>query len=72
MPQPSRDRRPANRVHVCIAIGLLALAQAAWAERPAGKAGVDWGDPKGQDCVDCHMTESPALYMEWNRSAHGQ
>ena len=67
------NRRPASRVGLCLCIvGLLGLIQTAQAERAAGQPGIDWGDPRGQDCVDCHMTESPALYLEWNRSGHGQ
>ena len=54
--------------------GLFLVVQAgpASAARPAGKVGVDWGKAKGQECVDCHMTENPGLYWEWNRSQHGQ
>ena len=36
------------------AVGLLVAANA-HAIRPAGQPGVDWGDPKGQECIDCHM-----------------
>ncbi|MGA7979235.1 MAG: multiheme c-type cytochrome [Chromatiaceae bacterium] len=42
------------------------------AARPGGEYGVDWGKPKGQQCVECHMTENPGLYLEWNQSQHGQ
>ena len=54
--------------------GLFLVVQAgpASAARPAGKMGQDWGKPKGQECIDCHMTENPGLYWEWNRSQHGQ
>ena len=45
---------------------------AAEAARPGGVQGVDWGKAKGQECVDCHMTENPGLYWEWNHSQHGQ
>ena len=54
---------------------LLALGLAAstlFAARPAGEIGKDWGDPAGQECVDCHMTENPGMTLEWNHSAHGQ
>jgi hypothetical protein len=72
MKKKNRNLRLARWGSLWIGAGLLALGSAAQAERPAGKAGVDWGDPKGQDCVDCHMTESPGLYWEWNHSQHGQ
>ena len=54
--------------------GLFLVVQAgpASAARPAGKIGVDWGTAKGQECVDCHMTENPGLYWAWNHSQHGQ
>jgi len=42
------------------------------AARPSGEYGVDWGSVKGEECVECHMTENPGLYWEWNHSAHGQ
>lgn len=56
------------------ALGLAAMLAApnADAVRPAGQPGVDWGAPEGQDCVDCHMSENPGLYWEWNHSQHGQ
>jgi len=72
MKNKKRDYRLARWTSLWVGAGLLALGSAAQADRPTGKAGVDWGDPKGQDCVDCHMTESPGLYWEWNRSQHGQ
>jgi hydroxylamine dehydrogenase len=72
MKKKSRDLRLVRWASLCLGAGLLALGSAAQADRPTGKAGVDWGDPKGQDCVDCHMTESPGLYWEWNKSQHGQ
>ncbi|MBK1724078.1 multiheme c-type cytochrome [Thiocystis violacea] len=55
-----------------LASGLLILATAVLAARPTGEVGVDWGDPRGQECVECHMTENPGLYLEWNQSQHGQ
>jgi nitrate/TMAO reductase-like tetraheme cytochrome c subunit len=72
MKQSSRVGWSARLASLCVGVGLLTLGPAAFAERPAGQAGVDWGDPKGQECVDCHMTESPGLYWEWNHSQHGQ
>ena len=52
---------------------LLAIPSfSAQAARPSGEIGKNWGNPKGQECVDCHLTESPGLYWEWNRSKHGQ
>jgi hydroxylamine dehydrogenase len=72
MKKKSRDLRLARWASLCVGVGLLALGSAAQADRPVGKAGVDWGDPKGQECVDCHMTENPGLYWEWNHSQHGQ
>lgn len=53
-------------------MALLLAYGSAQAARPAGKTGVDWGTPAGQECVDCHMTENPGLYWEWNKSQHGQ
>jgi len=53
-------------------MALLLAYGPAQAERPTGKVGVDWGTPAGQECVDCHMTENPGLYWEWNKSQHGQ
>lgn len=53
-------------------LALLLANGPAQADRPAGKVGVDWGNPTGQECVDCHMTENPGLYWEWNHSQHGQ
>ena len=54
--------------------GIFLLAQfgSAQAARPSGKIGEDWGTPKGKECVECHMTENPGLYWEWNNSQHGQ
>ena len=51
---------------------LLALGTSAEAARPGGVIGKDWGNPKGQACVDCHWKESPGLTQEWNNSQHGQ
>ena len=72
MRKKSRALQPTRWVGPLVGVALLALGSAAQADRPTGKAGVDWGDPKGQECVDCHMTESPGLYWEWNHSQHGQ
>jgi hydroxylamine dehydrogenase len=57
-----------------LAAGLLLAAQVgpADAARPSGEYGKDWGDPAGQACVTCHMTQSPGLYWQWNDSQHGQ
>jgi len=52
-----------------LALLLLIPAQAA---RPGGTIGKDWGAKGGKECVNCHMTESPGLYTEWNHSQHGQ
>ncbi len=54
------------------ALALMVANGPVQADRPEGKAGVDWGNPAGQECVDCHMTENPGLYWEWNHSQHGQ
>ncbi len=40
--------------------------------RPGGEIGKDWGNPDGEECVECHMTENPGLTLEWNHSGHGQ
>ena len=53
-------------------VALLLAYGPAQADRPPGQVGVDWGTPAGQECVDCHMTENPGLYWEWNKSQHGQ
>ncbi|MCG7870841.1 MAG: cytochrome C552 [Candidatus Thiodiazotropha lotti] len=42
------------------------------AARPSGSIGKDWGNPKGQECIECHWQEDPGLTMEWNNSQHGQ
>ncbi|MEK7992057.1 MAG: multiheme c-type cytochrome [Thiotrichaceae bacterium] len=52
-------------------LGLL-LSSQSFAERPAGKEGKDWGTDAGKECVECHMSESPGMYLEWNTSKHGQ
>ncbi|WP_373506552.1 multiheme c-type cytochrome, partial [Thiocapsa sp.] len=70
-PSPAGLARP-SLARMGLAIGLLTLAVTVEAARPTGQAGVDWGDPRGDECVDCHMTENPGLYWEWNHSAHGQ
>ena len=54
------------------ALGLMFVVSSVFAARPAGEIGKDWGDPAGEDCVECHMTENPGLTLEWNHSAHGQ
>lgn len=51
---------------------LLISLQTVYAARPGGVIGKDWGVQAGEDCVKCHMTESPGLYWEWNNSKHGQ
>ena len=52
---------------------LLAIPSfSAQAARPSGEIGKNWGNPKGQKCVECHWTESPGLTQEWNASKHGQ
>ncbi|WP_328984948.1 hypothetical protein [Thiorhodovibrio winogradskyi] len=51
---------------------ILLFTIQALAVRPAGQPGVDWGDPRGQECIDCHMTKNPGLYWGWNHSQHGQ
>jgi hydroxylamine dehydrogenase len=66
------DRRRWRVLHVAawlIATSGAGHAAAATAETGAGKA---WGDPAGQACIACHMTQSPGLYWEWNNSKHGQ
>ncbi len=50
----------------------LAISLNTLAARPSGEMGKDWGDPDGQECIDCHMTENPGLHWEWNNSQHGQ
>ncbi len=67
-----QGRKVAWLSNTLAAMALLLSFGPAQADRPAGKYGVDWGDPAGQECVDCHMTENPGLYWEWNNSQHGQ
>jgi hypothetical protein len=57
-----------------VAAGLVLFLQAGTADaaRPSGEIGTDWGNPKGQECVDCHWQEDPGLTKEWNNSQHGQ
>ncbi len=54
-----------------VAAGLLISMQASAARAP-GEIGKDWGDPAGQACVTCHMSVTPGMYREWNKSQHGQ
>ena len=63
--------RTAAFLAVC-ALSLVAMMSTAHAERPSGKLGKDWGNPKGQICIDCHLKESPGLTKQWNDSQHGQ
>lgn len=51
---------------------LLVWATATQAARPPGQKGVDWGDPIGEECVECHIQENPGLFRQWNDSQHGQ
>ncbi|MGB5568534.1 MAG: cytochrome C552, partial [Sedimenticolaceae bacterium] len=55
-----------------LALGLMLAVSTAFAARPAGEIGKDWGDPAGEECVECHWTENPGLSQEWNHSQHGQ
>lgn len=57
-----------------MAAGCVLLMQAGVADaaRPSGEIGTDWGNPKGQECVECHWQEDPGLTREWNNSQHGQ
>ena len=57
-----------------VAAGLFLLLQAGIADaaRPTGEIGKDWGNPKGNECVECHFQEDPGLTWEWNNSQHGQ
>ena len=53
-------------------LALLLAIGAVHAAQPAGVPGRDWGDPAGEECVECHRTENPGLTQEWNHSQHGQ
>lgn len=70
----TQRRRPplpwvrAAAVFVC----LSGLSAEAFPAPATAEPSTEWGNPKGQACVDCHMTESPGLYWEWNNSQHGQ
>jgi len=55
-----------------LACGLMVAGSSAFSARLGGEIGKDWGDPAGEECVECHMTENPGLTMEWNHSQHGQ
>ncbi|MCU7932644.1 MAG: cytochrome C552 [Candidatus Thiodiazotropha sp. (ex Codakia rugifera)] len=57
---------------VATGITLLFQVTTADAARPSGEIGKDWGNPKGQECVECHWQEDPGLTKEWNNSQHGQ
>ncbi len=72
MRMTSRGRLTALLGSTFAGLTLLLQVGPADAARPSGEYGVDWGKPKGQECVDCHMTENPGLYWEWNHSQHGQ
>ena len=72
MRMTSRARTTALLGGAVAGLTLLMQVGPAEAARPSGEYGVDWGTPKGQECVDCHMTENPGLYWEWNHSQHGQ
>ncbi len=58
------------RALAAMAIALL-VATAASAERPGNKLGKEWGE-QGERCENCHRTESPGLFWQWNNSQHGQ
>ena len=53
---------------VVVATGLSGCSPAA-AAQPARPA---WGAPEGQACVQCHVTQHPALVEEWRLGGHGQ
>ena len=40
-------------------LGLVLAAGTVLAARPSGEIGKDWGDPEGEKCVECHLTENP-------------
>ena len=68
----SQGRITALLGSVAAGITLLLQVGAADAARPSGEIGKDWGNPKGQECVECHWQEDPGLTREWNSSQHGQ
>ena len=55
-----------------ISLVLMGMTSSVHAARPSGEIGKDWGNPAGEECVECHATENPGLYWEWNHSQHGQ
>ena len=55
-----------------ILMAIILSLHTAQAARPPGEAGKDWGDPRGEQCVECHLAETPGLTSEWNKSQHGQ
>ncbi|MEA3410483.1 MAG: multiheme c-type cytochrome [Pseudomonadota bacterium] len=57
---------------IVAAVALILQSGAADAARPSGKIGEDWGNPKGQACIECHRAETPGLTQQWNDSQHGQ
>jgi len=59
-------------IRYLLAFALMLAVSSVFAARPAGEIGKDWGDPAGEECVECHMTENPGMTLEWNHSAHGQ
>jgi len=51
---------------------LLFQSATALAARPDGVPGKDWGTAEGEKCATCHKKHNPGLFMEWNKSQHGQ
>lgn len=72
-------QRAARYSFLAVAVALVtALALLSWqgapaiAVEPAGEFSVGPGQVQGQECVDCHAQQNPALVMEWKESRHAQ
>ncbi|EIJ33858.1 multiheme c-type cytochrome [Thiothrix nivea] len=63
---------PSIKLWLGLLFALLLFSNPLQAARPTGEIGKDWGNPKGKECVECHLAESPGLTQEWNHSQHGQ
>ncbi len=63
---------PSIKLWLGLLLTLLLFSNPLQAARPTGEIGKDWGNPKGKECVECHLAETPGLTQEWNHSQHGQ
>lgn len=62
-----------TRLIFSISLGFFFIhAPMSLAARPDGVQGKDWGAKAGLECVSCHKKYNPGLFLEWNKSQHGQ